>query len=1208
VRPESDRSCSTSQTMKRQNLFVAGGILLVALSPVHVVDAQQRENNTKITSDLALQNSSRVAATLAEIKSVLIKDPGLMVELKRWVAKDATDHGQVVGESELSDYAIFDRLGTDIEFRSLATTLLQKYGYLVPKLNPESDLAKEQELLRVERTKWMAQAEEEERGQARQKALQDLQKASACESDQTPSCNQSQSGPSPQPQRGGQGRQIDMPPPGMAPPDQTMPNLPGGTGDILQRAQLMQTGAGSLDTSPQISQFAQTASLGAGMFGNTNSLNLSSETGGTSTNRQLVAAFSGATPGGGSSGGPTDGLLAAFGLGMGTRMGTGLGADADAGSGLAAIGGQANSLSPQMPGASLLIPMQPYRRNPERAPIEPPEMVRKSGPYESVPSLYDMYMQAVTRPAAPTRFGADIFENGTRDQQLIPMDLPAGPDYVVGPGDGLSIDLWGGISQRLIRTVDRSGQISLPEMGPVLVSGKTLAVLQQDLQRDLRTQYRDVSAGVSLSRLRTIRIYEVGDVASPGAYDISSLSTPLNALFVAGGPSARGSLRTLKHYRGNQLVQTVDVYDLLLHGVKTNIERLENGDTVQVPPIGPQVTIEGMVRRPSIYELLDEKNLASVLELAGGLLPAAALRHIEVQRLIAHEKQTMLSVDIPDDADGSEITKRLESFEIHDGDRVRIYPIAPYNQDTIYLQGHVARPGRYSYRADMRVTDVISSYKDMLPEPATQYAEIIRLNGPDFRPSVESFSLTDALADPSKAPILHPMDTVRIFSRFDFENPPTVDVMGDVRAPGNYKTAGQVRLADAIHLAGGLTPDAETADAQVFRYLPDGKFKIFSVKLNQALAGDPIENIILESRDRLLVHRNPDSVEQATVYVQGEVGKPGRYPLTTNMHVADLIRVGGGLKPSADTKIADLTEYEWSNQRKLGGQQHQITISAALEGDSQFNTPLRNGDVLTIRQLPGWNDLGASITVKGEVTHPGVYGIRPGERLSSILERAGRFQPDAYPYGAVLQRAQVRELELKEQESLILRAKSVQSSIELMPENDPRQKLAKETAMQQYQTTLEQLSANPPVGRVSIRISTNMDRWKNTSADIEVRAGDTLTIPKKPSYVLVSGQVFNPTAIAYRPGKSASWYLSQGGGATMLGDKKTIFVIRADGSVVGSKKSLWSGDSLSAVLQPGDTVVVPERAIGGPIQWQVIFSAAQVASSVASTVFFALHY
>src|SRR6202035_761771 len=195
------------------------------------------------------------------------------------------------------------------------------------------------------------------------------------------------------------------------------------------------------------------------------------------------------------------------------------------------------------------------------------------------------------------------------------------------------------------------------------------------------------------------------------AYDISSLSTPLNALFAAGGPTPQGSLRIVKHFRGSQLIEEVDLYDLLLHGVKSGMSRLENGDTVLVPPIGAQVTVEGMVRRPAIYELKDEKNLATVLELAGGLLPTATLRHIEVQRLGAHDKQTMLSFDLPEVDTDSEVTKKLEAFEIHDGDRIRVFPIAPYNQDAVYLEGHVIRPGRYSYRNDMKVTDVIKSYK-----------------------------------------------------------------------------------------------------------------------------------------------------------------------------------------------------------------------------------------------------------------------------------------------------------------------------------------------------------------------------------------------------------------------------------------------------------------------------------------------------------------
>ena len=1185
---------------KLRGLFATASVLLVIVGISLPVQAQQRDHNqtSMNISDLALQNISRVAASAAEIKSILIKDTGLMVELKHWVAKDATDHGQIVNDSDLTNDAIFERLETDVQFRSIATALVQRYGYLLPTLNPDSDLAKEHEMLVKERTKWLAQDQEEQLSQARQRESRSLQNSKMCDPQRETDCDVSQARSS-IPGRLSQGPQQQEPASRAAPAQPNSPNLPAQGGNTLLRAELTQTGDNSSGMSPQYSVPGTYDS--ARSF---SSLNVSaSEPIGLQTAGLRPDNSSGDPLAGRDSiakGKPGDGLLAAYGLG--TSFPDGAPGD------LSTITGSGSNASESVD-VSSVAPMQPYNRGfRTRALSQPPEIVRKASPYEDIPSLYDMYVQAVAHPATPKRFGAEVFENGTRDSQLIPMDLPVGPDYVVGPGDGLSVDLWGGVSQRLYRVVDREGRISLPEVGPILVSGKSLAAVQQNLQQILRTQFRDISADVSLSRLRTIRVYEVGDVTNPGAYDINSLSTPLNALFAAGGPTQRGSMRILKHYRGTQLVETVDVYDLLLHGVKTDLQRLENGDTVQVPPIGPQVTVEGMVRRPAIYELHDENTLASVLELAGGLLPAAALRHIEVQRLVAHEKQTMLSVDIPEADNAGEVTKRLDSFKIQDGDRIRVFPIAPYNQDAIYVEGHVVRPGRYSFRDNLRVTDVISSYKDLLPEPATKYAEIIRLNPPDFHPSVIGFDLADALSNPSQAPVLYAMDTVRIFSRFDFENPPTVSVLGDVRTPGTYQTSGQIHLTDAVHLAGGLTPDAQTADAQVFRYLPDGKFKIFSVNLSEALGGDPVENIILQPRDRLLIHRNPDAVEPATVYIQGEVGKPGRYPLSTNMRVSDLIRIGGGLKPSADAQLADLTQYQWSQNNKLSGQHEVIALSAALSGDAKSNASLHNGDVLTIRQLPGWNDLGASITLKGEVSHPGTYGIRPGDRLSSVLERAGGFQVNAYPYGAILQRVQVREMETQAQSEVILRVKDAQSSLEVLPDTDPKEKQAKLTAIQQWQSTLNQLTSNPPLGRVTIRISSKIDRWKNTPADVEVRAGDILVIPKRPSYVMVTGQVFNPTAVSFRPGKSAKWYLSQSGGPTQVANKKAIFVIRADGSVVGSKMSLLSGESLSATLQPGDTVVVPEKALGGGLQWQNVLLTAQTASAIASTLFIALRY
>src|ERR1051326_4486953 len=537
-------------------------------------------------------------------------------------------------------------------------------------------------------------------------------------------------------------------------------------------------------------------------------------------------------------------------------------------------------------------------------------MVHETSPYANVPALYDLYVQAAANNQPTQRFGLNVFQRGAAKTDLLPMDLPVGPDYVVGPGDGIAIDLWGGVSQRITRTVDREGRVALPEAGPLLVSGKTLGEVQNQVQRILRTQFRDVSADVSLLRLRTVRVYVVGEVAAPGAYDISSLSTPLNALFTAGGVTPRGSLRQLEHYRGNQLLEKVDAYDLLLHGVRKNMRRLESGDSLRVPPLGPAVTVDGMVRRPATYELRSEKNLEDVLDLAGGILPAAALRHIEVQRLVAHENRTMFSLDLGEASDALAVRQQMRNFPIQDGDQIHIFPIAPYNSAAVYLEGHVLRPGRYSYREGMKLTDLISSYKDLLPEPSGRYAEIIQLKAPDHRPVVESFDLTEAMKNPQSSPELHPLDTVRIFGRYDFEASPEIIISGEVRKPGRYRTSGQQHLRDALYQAGGVSPEAWLDSAQVFRAMPDGTTKVFSVNLRNALEGNAIDNLLLQPRDRLLVQRQPELAEPRSVYVQGDVAHPGRYPLAGNMHASDLVRAAGGLLRSASPGNGELTHYD----------------------------------------------------------------------------------------------------------------------------------------------------------------------------------------------------------------------------------------------------------------------------------------------------------
>jgi polysaccharide export outer membrane protein len=1110
--------CASWGAGARQAVALA---LAVSFAATSAQPKQQSEHGAQETSssgtsprvsvrppDIISDNLDRVAASADQIIEVLNREAGLMVELKRLLAQDAGASGQILEESDLDDTAIHERLKQELRTRVLATRLLRQYGYLVAKINPDSELAAEHNLAMRERMVETQRAAE--RGNAPPQTVINL----------------------------GQGVQ---PPAG----PQAIPGRP-------TRAPLTAVD-GTQDTARQ-DVLAAPTELGMDLM--------------QVSERQTSA-------------------------GAGTAPAERTASEAQV---------DAYLPPPELP-HSVAARMARGSAGGPTAEFEPVPIERRPNPYADVPSLYDLYVQAAHPTRKVQRFGLELFRNGTANPDIMPMDLPVGPDYVVGPGDSLAISLWGGVSQRLLRTVDREGRLVLPEAGPLLVSGRSLGDVQQEVQRVLRTQFRDVSADVSLLRLRTVRVYVVGEVAEPGAYDVSSLSTPLNALFAAGGVTPQGSLRRLAHYRGKQLIEEVDTYDLLLHGIRGDLKRLENGDSLLVPPLGPIITVDGMVRRQALYELRGEKNLEDTLDLAGGILSAAALRHIEVQRLVAHEKRTMLSVEIGEASDPEAVRAQLRGFAVQDGDEIHIFPIAPYNSESIYLEGHVLRPGRYSYKPEMKLTDLVSSYSDLLPEPSVRYAEIIRLHAPDYHPVVEPFDLAAALEHPEAAPKLESLDTVRIFGRYDFEPAPEVLVTGEVRAPGRYRTPGQQHLRDAIYQAGGVTPDAWLDSAQLFRRQPDGTTRVFSINLGEALTGDPLNNVLVQPRDRILVHRQPEQVSPASVYVRGDVARPGRYPLAANMRVSDLVRSSGGVLRSANLDSGDLTHYAIPNSsgERVQAAHQDLSVAAALAGNEDQNLPLHDGDVLTVPQQAGWNDIGAVVTLRGEVRKPGVYGIRPGERLSSLLKRAGGQLPTAYPRAAVFERSEVRELQQKSRQELIQRLEQESTVVKTSASTTGADEAAlQQAAIQQRQRVLDGLRRAPVSGRLVIHLRTDRKGFVNSPDDIELRAGDSLTIPKQPGAVLVTGQVYNANALTYTPGRNAGWYLSRAGGATQLANKGAIFIVRADGSVTGGKEGgLWSGGVLSATMGPGDTIVVPEKPVVGSSTLKNVLSVAQIASSAA---------
>lgn len=734
-------------------------------------------------------------------------------------------------------------------------------------------------------------------------------------------------------------------------------------------------------------------------------------------------------------------------------------------------------------------------------------------PLRNLPAMRDLYTQALNNPVTLERFGTALFRNSVATAEKSPeksaSDVPVGPDYVIGPGDELVVEYWGRTTQRLTLNVDREGRILLPEAGGLVVAGRTLGDAQQIIQKLLTRQFKDITVDVTLGKLRSVRVYVVGDVKNPGAYDISSLSTALSALIAAGGPTDTGSYRLLKHFRGKNLVDEIDLYELMLHGVTSAQIHIETGDSILVPPVGAQVTVSGSVRRPAIYELHHEQTLDQILDLAGGVPVSGQLNNVKVERIEAHARKEMLSVNLPQGggADGaSEVQAAFKRVQVKDGDIVTVSPILPFTNQVVYLQGHVFRPGKYPFQQGLKVTDVIASFNDLLPEPADR-AEIVRLHAPELSPTVIGFNLRDVLEKKVAPPVLQPFDTIRVMGRYDVDAP--------------------------------------------------------------------------------------------KVSIYGEVLRPGEYPLSDRMTAVDLVRIAGGFKRGAYQESADLSSYSIANGEKVELDHRTVAIARALGGEADTDVVLKPGDVLTIRQIGGWLDIGGAINLSGEVLHPGRYGILQGERLSAIIKRAGGFSADAYPYGAVLERAQVREFSAKNRDEMIARLQDQGGAT-------TRTTGAAATS-RQTQQLIDQIKQIAPNGRLLIHITTDVAKWENTAADVEVRPGDSFIIPKRPNFIMVAGQVYNAAAITFSQGKHAGWYLRQAGGPTSVANKKDIFVIRANGTVVGKGSGeWWSGGVTDALLQPGDTIYVPDKIAGSGLlknagQYVQIVSGVAVAASVIRT-------
>ena len=765
-------------------------------------------------------------------------------------------------------------------------------------------------------------------------------------------------------------------------------------------------------------------------------------------------------------------------------------------------------------------------------------------------------------------YGYELFAG--EPTSFMPSENAAVPDtYIVGSGDQLKINLYGKESDSFEVIVDREGRLNIPDLSPVEVAGLTFAEIKELIKVKVEQEVIGVKAFVSLGQLRSMRILVLGEAYKPGSYSVSSLTTVSHALFVSGGVSDIASLRNIQVKRAGNVVANFDLYDLLIKGDSSNDIVLKPGDVVFVPSVGAQVTVEGAVKRPAIFELKKGESAKQLLMMAGGLKPNAYAKNVVVERFNFDRKE-VLSVDF---------SKSQINYIPQDGDRIRFNSVSSQYQNTISLIGAVARPGNYQWHQGKRISDVLKSVRgDLLPQADLSYGLVIREININGDIEAHQFDVAQAIIkNPENNLQLKANDKIVVFSRFE-EKKAEQSALANMAL--SQEQQEQQQKAEQWHKFEqkefekyiGINQDDEELVLDENKVLTIAEISKRKAKEEEDQELKP-EDYALFSRHNLLApiiakFKQQASVQQAMqlVEINGNVTFPGIYPLMIGGEVRDLITAAGGLLESAYVKQAEITRIVASDASKI--EHLRLDLESAMQGDLQSNITLQSKDSINVFAIPNWQE-NVKVELKGELKFPGIYTIRRGETLTELLERAGGFSTFAEQKAAVFTRTSIKEQEQKQLARLStelrrdIASKSFQSSVS-----------SNTLSYEEMNKLLNDLASVEAVGRLVIDLPLIVNNQQN----LVLQDGDTLYVPSKRDSVSVIGEVNYSTSHLYRQGISVDEYISLSGGLKERADEDRIYIIKANGSVKIPNTGGWFAANSSEQLEPGDTIVIPMDA------------------------------
>jgi polysaccharide export outer membrane protein len=719
------------------------------------------------------------------------------------------------------------------------------------------------------------------------------------------------------------------------------------------------------------------------------------------------------------------------------------------------------------------------------------------------------------------RYGQSLFDSEI--STFAPTDnAPVPGSYRLGVGDSLTVQLFGKENEEVNLQIGRTGDVTFPRLGSITLSGLTFEDARDLIKTRVAQQLIGVDAVVSMGRLRAINIFMAGEVAAPGAYSVSALTTVTQALFQAGGVTDIGSLRAIEVRRNNKAIARFDSYELLLKGNSKGDIRLTSGDVVYVPPFQSEVDVTGAVKRPMVYELLGGETAEQVIAMAGSFsrtaFPASTLlvRTSDDQGLGIAQ-----TIDLTSDSG--------KATSIKSGDVLSVPEIGDLISNSVALKGAVTRPGNYGWFPGKRISDLIGdSRRDLAPDADLKFGMIVRQKNALRDIEVIDFEPAAVILMPKSEldPELNEFDEVLIFS---------------------LVTADLVEAAEA---------EAEAAAEEIIQNVIIKNEEELDEEEKTA-RGDLLEPVISKLRSQA---RENEPVQ--LVSVSGAVRAPGTYPLTKGASIATLINAAGGLADSAFLQVAELRRLTEQLNGEIVSEYIDINLGARTD---DRNLTIQSRDHLTIRNIPDWSPTD-EIIVEGEVTFPGRYRIKQNETIAEVVARAGGLTSDASPESAIFTRESLAVAEA-EQAAQFTREIQTAFATRLLTEETTSQ------SMSDVNEVIEALKATEGIGRLLIDLPSALSGDRN--ANIVVTDGDRLIIPKISNTVTVIGEVKRAGTHTFQDELSLDDYIDLSAGFTRRADDGGIYVVKGNGSVVNLERDLWRFTSNDAGLDPGDTIVVP---------------------------------